>query len=191
MGAVGHHERDHHFRRVIEDCPLGDPPFHGIGGQAVRPEVGPPGLLHLLQNPRAQFGVGQPDEPRGPGMVRRRRRQGFAHRGLDDARLDRPAGEPAHRTPQQLGLPAAEVDRLGGAEPEQVVDPAAQQARGARPVIAQGQAPHHCHGHSGEFALDQIGRRGDLVGHSHLGHQQFVAVAVACSGIAVQDRQAG
>ena len=52
-----------------------------------------------------------------------------------------------------------------------------------------GEPAHHGHRHGGQLALDQIGGRGDLVGHRDLGDHQLVAVLVDGARIAVQHGQ--
>ena len=95
----------------------------------------------------------------------------------------------AHRAAQQLGLPAAHVERFGGAEPEQVFLAGAQQLSRRRAVVGDGQPTHDGHRHRGQFALDQIGRGGHLVGDRDLGDHQLVAVLVDGARVAVQHRQ--
>jgi hypothetical protein len=60
-------------------------------------------------------------------------------RGPQHLGVDRAIGEPAHRTAHQQGLPPAEFDCFCGAEPEQILWPAAQQSGRARSVVGQRQ----------------------------------------------------
>ena len=104
--------------------------------------------------------------------------------------VDGLGAESADRSAQQLGLAAAEGNRLLGAEPEQVLLAGPQQGAGVGSVVAQGQSAHHRDRDAGQLALHQVGRRGDLVGDGDLGDEQFVAVPVVRPGVAVQHRQA-
>ena len=185
------HERDHHLRCVVEDLPARNPPFDRLGGPAVGGQIGAPGGFHAVQQADSPIAAGEPDEPDRMGVVRRGRGERLGDRLLDDLRRHRLGGEAAHRAAQQLGLPASQPDRLVGAQPEQVVGAGAHQRRGRRAVVGRPQSAHHRHRHTGQLALHQVGRRGDLVGDGHLGHQQFVAVAVARPGVAVQHRHPG
>ena len=121
--------------------------------------------------------------------MRGRRGERLGDGGLDQVRRHRLVGEPAHRPARQLGLPAARVEGFGGAEPEQVLLAGSQQLPRRRAVVGDGQPAHHGHRHRGQFALDQIGRRGDLVGHRDLGDHQLVAVLVDGARVAVQHGQ--
>ena len=76
-----------------------------------------------------------------------------------------------------LGRPAdvlaADRDRLGGAEPEQVLVRAADQGAAAEPVVVElavaREAAHDRDRNAAELALHQIAGRGDLVGDRDLG----------------------
>ena len=132
-----------------------------------------------------------PDESHRPGVVRRRRGERFGHRGLDEFGRNGFGTELTDRPAQQLGLAAAQPKRFVGAQPEQVFLARPQQRARVGSVVAQCQSTHHRDGDAGQFALHQIGRRGDLVGDRHLGDDELVAVPIVRSGVAVQHRQPG
>ena len=78
-----------------------------------------------------------------------------------------------------------------GAQPEQIFGAGSQQLPRRRTVVGHGEPAHHGHRHRGQFALDQIGGRRDLVGHRDLGDHQLVAVPVDSTRISVQHSQTG
>ena len=113
---------------------------------------------------------------------------------LHELRRYRLVAEPAHRAAQQLGLLTTQLQGLGGAQPKQIVGAGPHELPRRGIGIrhdAGGQPAHDGHRYRGQLALDQIGRRGDLVGNRHLGDQQLVAVPIDRAGVAVQHGQAG
>ena len=117
--------------------------------------------------------------------------EGRGDGGLNQLRRHRLVAEPAHRSAQQLRLLPAHFQRFGGAEPEQVFLAGSQQLPSRRAVVDDVQPAHHGDRQGGQLALDQIGGRGDLVGHRNLGHHQLVAVRIDGTRIAVQHSQTG
>ncbi len=69
--------------------------------------------------------------------------------------------------------------------------PGRSSCRAVEPSSVDGQPAHHGHRHRGQFALDQIGGRSDLVGHRDLGDHQLVAVSIDDARIAMQHSQTG
>ena len=91
--------------------------------------------------------VVQPDEAHRPGVVRGRGGERLGDGGLDVFRRHRLGRELAHGPAQQLGLPAAELERFGGAQPEQVVvaGPNQMSRVAGRSHDSQRQSAHHGH----------------------------------------------
>ena len=178
MRAVGHHERDHQFGCGVEDLAAADTTLDGLGWLSIAGQIGAPLLLHPVQEPHARGRVLHPHESHRPGVVGRGRGERFGDRGLDELWRDRFVAESPHRTPQQLGLGAAERDGFLGAQPEQVLVAGAQQGAGVGSVVLQRQAAHDRDRNVGQLALDEVGRGGDLVGDRDLGDDELVAVPV-------------
>ena len=136
---------------------------HPLGVEPVGGEVGPPLLGHRLEQP-ARSAASRSQTKRtgrvwcGAGAVSATATAARIRSGSTGA-----AANCAHRTPQQHRLLAAPLDRLGGAEPEQVVGAAAHQiaARGA--VVGDRQSTHHGNRYAAELALHQIGGGGQFV----------------------------
>ncbi|CFS32244.1 Uncharacterised protein [Mycobacterium tuberculosis] len=119
------------------------------------------------------------------------RGEGLGDRSLDEVARHRIGAKPANGPAQQLGLLATQLERFGGPEPEQVVGARPQQLPGCRAVVGHAEPTHHRHRRRGQFAFDQVGGRGDLVGDCDLGDHQLIAVWVADTGIVAQHRQTG
>jgi len=119
-------------------------------------------------------------------VVWRRRGEGFGDSGLDELGRDGLVTESAYRSPEQLRLTAAERKCFLGAQPEQVLLAWTQQRARIGSVVGQREPAHHCHRNIGQLALDQVGRRGDLVGDGDFSDDQVVAVPVPRSRVAVQ-----
>ena len=121
--------------------------------------------------------------------------QRHPHRAAQRPRVHRIGAERAHRSAQQHRIRPARspplVDRLVGAQPEQIVGQRADQIRRGAAVVAASQPAQHRYRHSSQLALDQVGGRGDLVGDGDLGGHQLVAVPVDSAQIAVQHAQPG
>ncbi len=191
--TIGDQERDHQFGCVVQDLTPTDPAFDGVGRSAVACQVGPPLVLHRVQQPGPVGGVGQPDESHRPRVVGCGRRQRLCGRSLDDLRRDGLGTEPPNRPAQQLRLAQSflkpERDGLFGAQPEQVLVAGAQQGAGIGAVVPQRQSAHDGDRDAGQLAFHQIRGGRDLVGDGDLGDDKLVAVNVVRPGVAVQNSE--
>ncbi len=97
------------------------------GGQAVSGQIDPPLLAHGGEESRAYLVRPQPYKSHRMCVVRGWCGQGFGNRLRDQLWVNRPVAESANRMPQQLSLTATLCQRLGGAEPEQVLVAGTQQ----------------------------------------------------------------
>src|SRR4029079_6941896 len=124
------------------------------------------------------------------GVVWRWCGERFGDGGLDELGCDALVTESAYRSTEQVRLSAAERNRFLGAQPEQVLFAWPQQCARIGSVVGQRESAYHGHWNVGQLALDQVGRRRDLVCDRDFGDDQFVAVPVLRARVAVQHGQA-